>query len=247
MQAWFRSHLASAIAGGLVVAGTFLVLGVTGRRTTQTIVEQGPMIARAAASTSSQLTTHAIYVRAAGGTVFVRASGVRHRGAATGSGFLADSHGDVLTSYDLVAGAASVTIQFADDSSRRAAVVGQDPDDDLAVLRVDGSRLPSVAPLVLGDSTTVRVGDPVLALGDPFGYERTLTSGIVSALVRQITVPSGLSVDNVIQMDALVSPRSAGGPLLDADGRVIGVTGFGGAISFAVPIDTARALLNRVR
>jgi len=114
------------------------------------------------------------------------------------------------------------------------------------VLRIDNRGIPAVAPLMLGDSASVRVGDPVLALGDPFGYDRTLTSGIVSALQQQITAASGSSVANVIQTDAPVSAGSAGGPLIDAAGRVIGVTGFGGAISFAVPIDTAKGLLAQV-
>jgi S1-C subfamily serine protease len=249
MQSWFRSHLASAVAGGLVVAGTFLVLGVTGRRSTQTIVEQGPLMARQAASTSSALTPHAIYVRAARGTVFVRAYSARNRTTSTGTGFLADSHGDILTTYGVIAGASGVAVQFADQNIRRATVLAQDADDDVAVLRVQGSAPALVRPLTLGDSTTVRVGDPVLAVGDPFGYDRTLTSGIVSALQQRITDPNGLSVANVIQTDAPVSPGSVGGPLLDADGRVIGITGSGagGAISFAVPIDTAGTLLDRVQ
>src|SRR5438477_4823588 len=119
MQIWFRSHLASAVAGGLVVAGTFLLFGVTGRRSTETIVEQGPLMARQTASTSSALTAHALYVRNAAGVVFVRAGGTRNRGVSSGSGFLAGSRGDILTSYSLVAEAASATIEFADDVSRR--------------------------------------------------------------------------------------------------------------------------------
>jgi S1-C subfamily serine protease len=247
MQTWLRSHLASAVAGGLVVAGAFLVLGVTGRRSTETIVEQGPLMARQTASTSSALTAHAIYIRNAGGIVFVRPSAARKRGASSGTGFLADRRGDILTSYSLVAGAAAATIEFADDVPRHATVVAHDADDDIAVLKVDMRGVPPVAPLMLGDSSSVRVGDPVLALGDPFGYDRTLTSGIVSALQQQITAPSGFTLANVIQTDAPVSAGSAGGPLIDAGGRVIGVTGFDGTISFAVPIDTARGLLAEAR
>jgi S1-C subfamily serine protease len=246
MQAFIRSHLTSAVAGGLVVAGTFLALGVTGRRSTQTIVEQSPLITRPAASTSSALTYHAIYVRDAAGVVLLRAAGGRNRGS-TGSGFLADGRGDILTSYGVIAGAGSVTVEFGDEVTRRATVVAPDPDDGLAVLRVDLVGLPAVTPLRLGDSATVRVGDPVLALGDPSGYDRTLTSGIVSSLQQRVTAPNGVSMSNVIQTDAPVGPGSMGGPLLDADGRVIGVTSIGGAISFAVPIDTATALLAQVR
>jgi putative serine protease PepD len=241
MPSWSRSHLVSAVAGGLVVAGTFLVFGVTGRRSTETIVEQGPVMARQTTSTSSLLTAHEIYVRDAAGVVFVRAAGGR------GSGFVADGRGDILTSYGLLGGATSATIEFANDIMRRATVVAQDPDDGVAVLRVSTSSVPPVTPLVLGDSAGVRVGDPVLALGNPFGHDRTLTSGIVSALAQQIRVPSGSALPNVIQTDAPVSAGSAGGPLIDASGRVIGVTSFGGTISFAVPIDTAKGLLAQVR
>jgi putative serine protease PepD len=241
MQTWFRSHLASAVAGGLVVAGTFLAFGVTGRRSTQTIVEQGPVMARPAASTSSALTAHAIYVRNAAGIVYVRAAGGHNRSPATGSGFLVDRKGDVLTSSSLLGGAADATIEFSGDVVRRAAVIGAD--DGIAVLRADLKGVPTVAPLPCGDSATVRVGDPVLALGDPVGYDRTLTSGIVSALQQQVTGSNGSTIPNVIQTDAPISPESAGGPLLDAYGRVIGITGFGGSISFAVPIDTAREML----
>jgi putative serine protease PepD len=241
MQTWFRSHLASAVAGGLVVAGTFLVLGVTGRRSTQTIVEQGPVMARQTANTSSVLTAHEIYVRNAAGIVSVHPLGGRARRASTGSGFLVGRNGDILTSASLTAGASGATIQFSDDVVRHATVI--DVDDGVAVLRVDLSSVPTVVPLACGDSANVRVGDPVLALGDPAGYDRTLTSGIVSALQQQITDPTGSAITNVIQTDAPVSSDSAGGPLLDAYGRVIGVTGLGGSISFAVPIDTAKAIV----
>ena len=143
-----------------------------------------------------------------------------------------------------------MTVQFEDDVTRHAVVVGQDPNNDLALLRVNMTGVPTVQPLQLGDSTTVRVGDPTLAIGNPFGLDRTLTSGIVSALQRQIRAPNGFSIDNVIQTDAPINPGNSGGPLLDATGHVIGInsqiaTGAGGGngsvgIAFAVPINTAK-------
>ena len=154
MQTWFRSHLASAVAGGLVVAGTFLVFGVTGRRSTQPIIEQGPLMTRQTADRHG-LTAHMIYVRDAAGVVFVRASGARNRRASSGSGFLADGRGDILTSYSLLAGASKATIEFADDVTRSATVVAKDPDDDIAVLRVDTGSVPPVA------SWTARQVSPV--------------------------------------------------------------------------------------
>ena len=268
MKSSVRSQLVPAIVGGLVVVGVLFGLGVIGRRTTQTIIEESPVGAASVSDSAAQLTPHGIYVRDAPGVVFVRAQLVKtvqdpfemfpeqQHTTSTGSGFLVDSRGDILTSYHVVAGADpdhGVTVQFADNISRPAIVVGEDANDDLAVLRVDTTNVPRVAPLTLGDSTTVRVGDPTLAIGNPFGYDRTLTSGIVSALQRQIKAPDGFSIDNVIQTDAPINPGNSGGPLLDADGRVIGINsqiataGDNGAanvgIAFAVPIDTAKGVL----
>lgn len=268
MKLLVRSQLASAALGGVVVAVVFLGLGLVGRRTTQTIVEEAPVATRQASESSGQLTPNAIYVRDAPGVVFVQARLVRtvqdpfemrpekQQTTSTGSGFLIDTRGDILTSYHVIEGAdpsGGVIVRFADNVSRRAAVIGEDPDDDLVVLRVDMATVPRVEPLTLGDSATVRVGDPTLAIANPFGYDRTLTSGIVSALQRQIRAPNGFSIHNVIQTDAPFSPGNSGGPLLDAAGRVIGINsqiaaaGDSGAgsvgIAFAVPIDTAKALL----
>ncbi len=266
MKHLLRSHMASAVIGGLMVAVAFLVLGITGRRTTRTIVEEAPVAAQPASNTSSsQLTMHAIYVRDAPGVVFVRAQlskevqtpfelfPERQQSTSTGSGFLVDRRGDILTSDHVIEGAdtrTGVTVEFADDVARQAIVVNQDADDDLAVLRVNMSGVPPVQPLALGQSSSVRVGDPTLAIGNPFGYDRTLTSGIVSALQRQIRAPDGFAIDNVIQTDAPINPGNSGGPLLDADGRVIGINsqiaaardqGEGSVgIAFAVPIDTAK-------
>jgi S1-C subfamily serine protease len=272
MKALLRSPFLSAVLGGMVVAGSFLVLGVTGHRTTKTIVEEGPVAAEPAASSRSGLTPHEIYVRDAPGVVFVRAQEIdqvqnpfdlfpeQQSSIATGSGILIDRQGQILTNYHVIEGAnrqTGVIVQFAGDVSRRATVVGQDPDDDLALLRVDMDGVPSVRPLPLGDSTTVQVGDPTLAIGNPFGLDRTLTSGIVSALQRQIQAPNGFSIDNVIQTDAPINPGNSGGPLLDATGHVIGInsqiaTGGNGSngsvgIAFAVPINTAKVFLPRLK
>ena len=271
MRSLLRSHFISSVLGGLVVAGSFLALGVTGHRTTQTVVSEAPVSAQSASSTSSGLTMNEIYVRDAPGVVFVRAKVVRQvrdpfdlfpqaqSTSSTGSGFLVDRRGDILTNYHVIEGAnrsTGVTVQFEDNVLRRALVVGEDQNNDLAVLRVNMQGVPQVAPLVLGDSASVRVGDPTLAIGNPFGLDRTLTSGIVSALQRQIQAPNGFSIDNVIQTDAPINPGNSGGPLLDADGRVIGINsqiataGDGGngsvGIAFAIPVDTANRVLARL-
>jgi|SRR5579884_813950 len=263
-------YIASSVIGGLVVAVAFLVLGVTGHRTTQTIVEEGPVAAQPASSSSSGLTPHDIYERDAPGVVFVRAQIIQQvqdpfnlfpeqqSSISTGSGFLVDPRGYILTNYHVIEGAdrnTGVTVQFEDNVSRQAALVGQDPSNDLAVLKVNMAGVPAVQPLQLGDSTTVRVGDPTLAIGNPFGLDRTLTSGIVSALQRQIQAPDGFAIDNVIQTDAPINPGNSGGPLIDATGRVIGINsqiatgGDGGnavGIAFAVPINTAARMLRSV-
>lgn len=262
------SHLLAALIGGAVVAGALLATGVIGDPHTSTIVEEAPVAAQAPAGPSSGLTAHDIYQRNAPGVVFVRARVLEPVSnsfdlfqtaggdTSTGSGFLVDHHGDILTNYHLIDGAdrsGGVTVEFEGGATRPAAVVAVDPDDDLAVLRVDTAHLGPIAPLALGDSTSVRVGDPALAIGNPFGLDRTLTSGIVSALTHQLHGADGRTINNVIQTDLPLAPGNSGGPLLDAQGRVIGVNSqiatAGGAdgsaqrVAFAIPVDTADSVL----
>jgi S1-C subfamily serine protease len=272
MRALVRSPFVSAVLGGLVLAAVLLVTGITGHRDTKTVFEEGPVAAEPASSTKAGLTPHEIYVRDAPGVVFVRAQEIQQvqnpfelfpeqqSSISTGSGFLIDRGGRILTNYHVVEGAnreTGVTVQFEDDISRQATVVGEDPNNDLALLQVNMRGVPAVEPLDPGDSTTVQVGDPTLAIGNPFGLDRTLTSGIVSALQREIKAPNGFTIDNVIQTDAPINPGNSGGPLLDATGHVIGINSqieIGGegadgsvGIAFAVPINTAEAFLLRVK
>jgi len=264
MKRLLRSPLVSAAVGGLSVAALLLALGVTGRRTTTTVIDEAPLTAEPASDVGTGLTPYEIYERDAPSVVFVRAEvdeSVQDpfaissdlSGVSTGSGFVVDRHGDILTNYDVVAGAGSggISVEFEHGVAKVAQIVGEDPDDDLAVLRVAARGL-GLAPLALGDSATARVGDPTLAIGNPFGLDRTLTTGIVSALQRQITAYDGFAIDNVIQTDAPPDEGSSGGPLIDAAGQVIGVTsqietGEGSVpIGFAVPSNTAKALLPRL-
>jgi S1-C subfamily serine protease len=170
---------------------------------------------------------------------------------ATGSGFVIDEDGLILTNAHVVAAATSVQVTFSDSHTVSAKPVGKDLDTDLALLRVDPDGL-DLEPLELGDSETVQVGDPTVAIGNPFGLERTLTTGVVSALQRRLSAPSGFTIENVIQTDAALNPGNSGGPLIDASGRVIGInsqiaTGGdpGGAvgIGFAVPVNTAKEVI----
>ncbi len=177
-------------------------------------------------------------------------------GEATGSGFVIDGEGHLLTNNHVIEGAESIEVKLgASEKSHPAEVIGTDPATDLALLKVDA---PSSAlhPLKLGRSSAIEVGDPVVAIGNPFGLDRTVTSGIVSALQRQIQAPNGFAISNVIQTDAAINPGNSGGPLINAQGEVIGInsqiqTGGGGGgnvgIGFAIPIDTVRAEIDQLK
>jgi S1-C subfamily serine protease len=172
----------------------------------------------------------------------------------TGSGFVIDTQGHILTNYHVVEGAEEVHVTFSGREPVVAKVVGVDPSTDIALLKVD---LPARAltPLPLGSSEDVEVGDDVVAIGNPFGLDRTITKGIVSALQREITAPNGFEIDEVIQTDAAINHGNSGGPLLDARGDVIGVnsqieTGNVAqgnvGVGFAVPIDTVREVASQL-
>jgi S1-C subfamily serine protease len=177
-------------------------------------------------------------------------------GIATGSGFVIDGEGHILTNNHVVEGASKVTVKLGDsEKTYDAEVVGTDPGTDIALLKVDAPA-GEIHPLTLGKSSEAEVGDPVVAIGNPFGLDRTVTSGIVSALQRQIQAPNGFSISHVIQTDAAINPGNSGGPLIDSEGKVIGInsqiaTGGGGngnvGIGFAIPIDTIRAEIEQLK
>jgi S1-C subfamily serine protease len=169
---------------------------------------------------------------------------------ALGSGFVLDKAGHIVTNYHVIEGADAIEVSFSNQDTLKARLVGSDPSTDLAVLRVDSSSR-SLTPLPLGDSDRVRVGDPVVAIGNPFGLARTATAGIVSAVQeRSITAPNGYPIDHVIQTDAPINSGNSGGPLLSRSAEVVGVnsqiglgeTGAGGniGIGFAVPSNTVK-------
>ncbi len=164
----------------------------------------------------------------------------------TGSGFVYDKEGHIVTNYHVIEGAESLEVTFSDDTSVTAEVVGIDPPNDLAVLKVD---VPpeNLYPVELGDSSAVRVGQRAIAIGNPFGLDRTLTTGVVSALGRPLQTDSDTYIYEVIQTDAAINPGNSGGPLLDSRGRLIGVNtairqGAEG-IGFAVPVDTVKRVV----
>lgn len=164
----------------------------------------------------------------------------------TGSGFVYDNEGHIVTNNHVVENAQSIEVKFSDEVTVPAEVVGVDPINDLAVIQVD---VPAeqLTPLELGNAADVRVGQRAVAIGNPFGLDRTLTTGVVSALGRPLQLESDNYIFNVIQTDAAINPGNSGGPLLDSRGRVIGVNTAvrqdAQGIGFAVPIDTVRRIV----
>jgi S1-C subfamily serine protease len=265
------SFLAGALGGGLLAGAVVAVLAASGdlgaSRTTVT-VQQAPAVSVGASAQNRGPTARQVYERDAPGVVFVSASGVSQaqtpaeflkgegggQGVATGSGFEIDGSGTILTNWHVVEGASKITVGFEHGRTVEASIVGKDPSHDIAVLRIPTAGL-TLHPLVLGNSSEAHVGDPVLAIGNPFGLARTLTTGVISALERQIQAPNGLTISDVLQTDAPINPGNSGGPLLNEEGQVIGInsqieTGgeHGGSvgIAFAIPIDTATGELSRL-
>jgi S1-C subfamily serine protease len=213
--------------------------------------------AQASASTVGQ-----VYEESAQGVAFIESQGVTEsqpsplggEGTATGSGFLIDDAGHLLTNAHVVDGASSVTVKFGDGDEIDAEVLGADDSTDVAVLEVDPESV-SADPLQLGDSSSVRIGDPAIAIGNPYGLDRTVTSGIISALQREISAPNGFTISHVLQTDAAINPGNSGGPLLNGSGEVVGINSqiaTGGTstgnvgIGFAVPIETARSVAEQI-
>ncbi len=260
----------AGLAGGALAAGAILVSGIGDSSTTKTVVQQAPIASATPAKDGSAApTAREIYKRDAPGVVQIKAQVVQQsqspfdpfpqeqQGTSTGSGFVIDKSGLILTNAHVIDGASKVSVSFEDKKTVDAKVIGKDVSTDLALLKVDASGL-RLTPLKLGDSKGVQVGDPTVAIGNPFGLDRTLTTGVVSALQREIQAPDGYAIKNVIQTDAAINPGNSGGPLIDATGRVIGInsqiaTGGSGSsggnvgIGFAVPINTAKELIPQLR
>ena len=170
---------------------------------------------------------------------------------ALGSGFVIDKEGHIVTNFHVIEGAEEIEVGFSDQRTVEARLIGSDPSTDLALLKVEVDAK-ALTPLALADSDDVEVGDPVVAIGNPFGLARTATAGIVSAIQRELRAPNRFTIDEVIQTDAPINSGNSGGPLIDADGRVIGVnsqietaSGAGGnvGIGFAVPSNTVKSVV----
>jgi S1-C subfamily serine protease len=255
----------AGIAVGIVAAAGGLGGGTT---TVREIVASPRMSASSFERPQRGLTIHQIYERAAPGVVQVTATtrvatqsdpfldpfGFANPGLQTqralGSGFVVDKAGHIVTNYHVVQGATRVEVSFSDNESLPARIVGRDPATDVAVVQVKAHSR-ALTPLELGDSDTVQVGDSVAAIGNPLGEDRSITSGIVSALQRRIFAPNGAPIDHVIQTDAALNHGNSGGPLLNARGQVIGVNSqiqtSGGSdgnigIGFAIPVNTVKTV-----
>ncbi len=240
---------------GLVAALTLgLGLGAAAFSTldggTTTVVRQVTVEGAKPVADAGVQSASTIYERASKAVVEISASG--GTGRAQGSGFVFDEQGHIVTNQHVVAGASQVSVSFWNGVERRAEIVGTDPSTDLAVIRVRASKA-LLEPLRLADSTDVDVGDPVFALGSPFGLEGTLTSGIVSALHRRMTAPNNYTITDTIQTDAAINHGNSGGPLLDDRGRVIGVnaqieseSGGSDGVGFAIPSNTARSITTQL-
>jgi S1-C subfamily serine protease len=265
-----------AVAGGaLALGGAALVVDTDGGTTTirETATPALGGSATIAARPGGGLSINQIYERSKSGVVQVNSTSIvespiddvfgfpffdqpqPRRQQALGSGFVIDKAGHIVTNYHVVQNANTVSVSFSNRDRVKAEVVGVDPSTDIAVLQAD-TKSRALTPLALGDSDSVKVGDPVVAIGNPFGLERTVTAGIVSALGRLLAAPNDAEIDRVIQTDAAVNSGNSGGPLLNARGEVIGVntaiaTGNGFergnvGIGFAVPINTVKEVAEQL-
>src|ERR671925_575392 len=253
----------SVLAAGAAAGGGAAVYAALSPGGTKTVVRQVTVRDSQPAAQTEALPVNEIYRRAYKGVVEITVSsqssspypfpgGGSRSQRAQGSGFVYDSKGDIITNQHVVDGASSISVRFWNGAIYKAHVVGTDASTDLAVIRVDA---PSslLHPLSLGDSSSLAVGDGVVAIGSPFGLEETVTSGIVSALHRQMTSPSGFAIDDSIQTDAAINHGNSGGPLLDMQGRVIGVTsqiesdsGGKDGVGYAIPSSPVKSVADKL-
>jgi S1-C subfamily serine protease len=259
------------MGGGVALAGAELTGLLDDTETVEVPVAALQSRAPASFTNDRRLSINEIYRRSGPGVVQITTTSVRtvepdpflnpfgfpeeQRQQALGSGFVIDTAGHIVTNFHVVQGAQEIDVSFSNRDSVKARLLGSDPSTDIAVLKVDVDAR-ALRPLALGNSDGVQVGDSVVAIGNPLGYERSVTSGIVSAVHRPLTAPNEFTIDDVIQTDAAINSGNSGGPLLAANGRVIGVntaiaTGDTGArgnigIGFAVPMNTVRSVVSQL-
>ena len=242
--------LASLLAAACIGAGggavAYSVLSDSG----STVVRQVTVQNAQPVASGSALSVNSIYKNTYRGVVEITARS--NGGSAEGSGFVYDSSGHIVTNQHVVDGAQSISVRFWNGKTYSAQLVGSDSSTDLAVIKVNAPDS-QLYPLTLGSSSKLAVGDPVVAIGSPFGLEETVTSGIVSALHRSIDSPANFAISDTIQTDAAINHGNSGGPLLNAQGQVIGVnaqirsdSGDNAGVGFAIPSDTVRSIAGQL-
>jgi S1-C subfamily serine protease len=263
--------IAAVVGGGVALAGAELTGILDDTETVQVPIAGPAAVAPADFARGRRLSVNEIYRRSAPGVVQITTTSTvevepdpflnpfgfpeEQRQQALGSGFVIDTAGRIVTNFHVVQGAEQIEVSFSNRDSVQARVVGTDPSTDLALLKVNVDAR-ALRPLDLGNSDRVRVGDSVVAIGNPLGLERSVTAGIISALHRPLTAPNEFTIDDVIQTDASINSGNSGGPLIAANGSVIGVntaiaTGNTGArgnigIGFAVPMNTVRNVVSQL-
>jgi putative serine protease PepD len=257
--------VACALLGGAASTGVLALAGVLhgsgGAHSTTTVLQSS------ATTSSGGLNAGALYAAASPGVVDITSKGVSSSGSsqsspfggpqqqpestATGTGFVSDSDGHIVTAAHVVDGASSITVKFSDGTARKATVTGKDDATDVAVLKIDPAGL-TLHPLTSASSSSLDVGQSVAAIGDPFGYARSISTGIVSGVDRTISAPNGFTVAHAVQTDAALNPGNSGGPLLNAKGEVVGIVDQiatdgnaeqSSGVGFAVPIDLVKSQL----
>ena len=257
--------VAAALAGGGAGAGIYAATSGSGgaAMTVAAATAEAATPAAQEASSSSELSVSQLYKQNAKSVIEIDVTSVsgndqpfpfggQREVQGQGTGWIYDSKGDIVTNQHVVDGANSVKVTFADGSTYTAKVIGSDASTDVAVIRVDAPAS-EIHPLALGDSSKVGVGDGVVAIGDPFGLDNTVTTGIVSAVGREISAPNNAPIENAIQTDAAINHGNSGGPLFNLQGEVIGVTaqiesnsGGNDGIGFAIPSNTVKAIADQL-
>ncbi len=250
---------ATAVAALVGAGGGAALYAGLADPSTKTVVREVTVASAQPTANTTTLSVNQIYKRAYQGVVELTVSSTQQSqfggpqsGQAQGSGFVYDGQGHVVTNAHVIDGASTISVRFWNGATYDAQVVGSDPSTDLAVLKVDA---PSsvLHPLTLGDSTRLAVGDGVVAIGSPFGLEDTVTTGIVSALHRKINSPNNYPINDSIQTDAAINHGNSGGPLLNAQGQVIGVnaqiesdSGGNDGVGFAIPSSTVHSIVGQL-
>ena len=231
-----------SLLGGGTTAAALAATGNLGGSTTTTTTKT---VVASSSGDGSALNPAALYAATSAGVVDITVNG------GSGTGFEVDTAGHIVTAAHVVDNATSITVKLADGTTRTATLQGKDDATDIAVLKIDPTGL-KLSPLKLGDSSSIDVGASVAAIGDPFGYDRSISTGIISGVDRTIQAPNGFTVAHALQTDAAINPGNSGGPVLDASGAVVGIADQiatdgsadqSSGVGFAVPIDLVKSEL----